>query len=391
MRFPFQRRAFIVGGMVHPAPASRPPAASGVLRYLSPFSPLLAGLRPGTLPGLAFALLIAALAMFLAGQPWAQKLGLSALTLAIALGLVLGHTAYPALQRHLGPGVDWSKQKLLRLGIVLFGLRLSFQDIAAVGWVGVLADAGVLLSTFALALWLGRRWLKLDSQTALLIGAGSAICGAAAVLATEPVVKAPAAKVAIAVATVMVFGTLAMFLYPVLYALQRQLDVPGAGAWAFGIYTGSTVHEVAQVAAVGNAIGPDAAKSAVIAKMMRVLMLAPFLLGLSWMMARGEKTERGGKQGGVTVLPWFALGFVFMAGLRSLDLAWPWMPPAVLQALLWLGNLLLATAMAALGLSTHASVIHRAGGKPLLLGALLFAWLLVGGALLNAVVHALLG
>ncbi|MDF3822967.1 putative sulfate exporter family transporter [Leptospira sp. 96542] len=282
-------------------------------------------------------------------------------------------------------------QKLLRLGIVLFGLRLSFQDIAAVGWVGVLADAGVLLSTFALALWLGRRWLKLDSQTALLIGAGSAICGAAAVLATEPVVKAPAAKVAIAVATVVVFGTLAMFLYPVLYALQRHLDVPGVGAWAFGIYTGSTVHEVAQVAAVGNAIGPDAAKSAVIAKMMRVLMLAPFLLGLSWMMARGEKTERGGKQGGVTVLPWFVLGFVLMAGLRSLDLAWPWMPPAVLQALLWLGNLLLATAMAALGLSTHASVIHRAGGKPLLLGALLFAWLLVGGALLNAVVHALLG
>lgn len=377
--------------MVHPAPASHSPARSRALRYLSPFSPLLVGLRPAALPGLAFALLIAALALFLAGQPWAQKLGLSALTLAIALGLVLGHTIYPALQRHVGLGVDWSKQKLLRLGIILFGLRLSFQDIAAVGWVGVLADAGVLLSTFALALWLGRRWLRLDSQTAMLIGAGSSICGAAAVLATEPVLKAPADKVAGAVATVVVFGTLAMLLYPALYALLRQLDVPGVGEWTFGIYTGSTVHEVAQVAAVGNAIGPEAAKSAVIAKMMRVLMLAPFLLGLSWMMARRETAERGGKSVTAAVLPWFALGFVLMAGLRSLDQAWPWMPPALLQALLWLGNLLLATAMAALGLSTHASAVRRAGSKPLLLAALLFAWLLGGGGLITAAAHALLG
>jgi uncharacterized integral membrane protein (TIGR00698 family) len=249
----------------------------------------------------------------------------------------------------------------------------------------------VLLTTFALAIWLGRRWLRLDGQTAMLIGAGSAICGAAAVLATAPLLKASAEKIAVAVATVVVFGTLAMLLYPALYALLHQLDMPGVGEWTFGIYTGSTVHEVAQVAAAGNAIGPEAAKSAVIAKMMRVLMLAPFLLGLSWMMARRETAERGNKSMTTAVLPWFALGFVLMAGLRSLDLAWPWMPPALLQALLWLGNLLLATAMAALGLSTHASAVRRAGSKPLLLAALLFAWLLGGGGLITAAAHALLG
>lgn len=365
----------------------------------------LGGRRPAALPGLALTLLISALAMFLAGQPWAQQLGLSALTLAIAFGLLLGHTVYPALRGLAEPGVDWSKQKLLRLGIVLFGLRLSFQDIAAVGWVGVAADAAVLLSTFALAVTLGRRWLGLDKQTAILIGAGGAICGAAAVLATAPLLKASAEKIAVAVATVVVFGTLAMFLYPVLYTLVQPW---GVSAWAFGLYTGATVHEVAQVAAVGNALGPEAANSAVITKMIRVLMLAPFLLGLSWWLARrpvpliapGAPGAMGTQQAAQAsmradrtpvTLPWFALGFVAVAGLRSLDLAHGLMAPALMQALLWFDTWVLAAAMAALGLTTHAGAIRKAGRKPLLLACVLFVWLLLGGALINAVAHQALG
>lgn len=390
--------------MVHTARASRflPPS---LVRCLSPLALLLGGLRPAALPGLALTLLISALAMVLAGQPWAQQWGLSALTLAIALGLLLGHTAYPALRGLAEPGVDWSKQKLLRLGIVLFGLRLSFQDIAAVGWVGVLADAAVLLSTFVLAVWLGRRWLRLDSQTAMLIGAGSAICGAAAVLATAPLLKATSEKIAVAVATVVVFGTLAMFLYPVLYALVQPW---GVSAWAFGLYTGATVHEVAQVAAVGNALGPEAANSAVITKMIRVLMLAPFLLGLSWWLARRPvplTPPCALGTAGVTqapqapthadrvsmALPWFAVGFVAVAGLRSLDLAHGLIAPEWMQALLWFDTWVLAAAMAALGLTTHAGAIRRAGRKPLLLACGLFVWLLLGGALINAFTHQALG
>ncbi|EGI76744.1 YeiH family protein [Hylemonella gracilis] len=369
--------------------------------------PLLAGLRFTPLPGLMLTLLVSALAMHLASHTWAQRLGLSALTLAIALGLLLGHTVYPALREPVESGVDWSKQKLLRLGIVLFGLRLSFQDIAAVGWVGVASDAAVLLSTFALALFLGRRWLKLDRQSATLVGAGSAICGAAAVLATAPVLKASAERVAVAVATVVVFGTLAMVLYPVLYVLAKSW---GVSAWAFGLYTGSTVHEVAQVAAVGQALGPEAANSAVITKMIRVLMLAPFLLGLSWWLARhpaaGHETQpladikspqsrtelTGHRHGQAQVhVPWFALGFIAIAGLRSLDLAHGLIPPAMLQAFVWLGTWILAAAMVALGLTTHAGAIRRAGMKPLLLAGVLFAWLLIGGALINATAHRALG
>ncbi|MFO6419470.1 YeiH family protein [Hylemonella sp. W303a] len=383
---------------------ARSTTATALVQRLSPLKWLLAGLRFATLPGLILTLLVAALAMYLAALPWAQGLGLSALTLAIALGLLLGHTVYPVVRSPVESGVDWSKQKLLRLGIVLFGLRLSFQDIAAVGWAGVASDAGVLLSTFALALVLGQRWLKLDRHSAMLVGAGSAICGAAAVLATAPMLKASTERIAVAVATVVVFGTLAMVLYPVLYVLAQDW---GVSAWAFGLYTGSTVHEVAQVAAVGNALGPEAANSAVITKMIRVLMLAPFLLGLSWWLVRRldanheaqhlvdtqapkSETESMSEDQARVHVPWFALGFMTVAGLRSLDQAHGLIPPALLHALLWFDTWALAAAMVSLGLTTHAGAIRRAGAKPLLLAGVLFVWLLIGGAMINAVAHRLL-
>jgi len=310
----------------------------------------------------------------LAGTAWAAGLGLSALTLAIVLGMVLAHTVPPRLRAQAAPGVELARQRVLRLGIVLFGLRLTFQDIAAVGWAGVGIDALVLASTFALALLAGRRWLRLDAPTAMLIGAGSSICGAAAVLAAAPVVKADADQVAVAVATVVVFGTLAMFGYPLLLPLLHGWGVGGS---RYGLYVGSTLHEVAQVVVAARAAGEAAAGQALIAKMIRVMMLAPFLLMLSALLARRGATGRGR----ITV-PWFALGFLAVAGVHSLGV----LPAALVHGLLAADELLLATAMAALGLTTHVSAIRRAGRAPLLLAALLAAWLVAGGALVNGAV-----
>lgn len=182
---------------------------------LQPHS-LLSRWRPAV-PGLLLALALALGAASLACTPWAQRLGLSALTLAIVLGMLLGNLAYRVLQPSCDVGIGLARHRLLRLGIILFGLRITFQDIAAVGVRGVLIDVLMLGSTFALALLLGRRWLRMDEPSVMLIGAGASVCGAAAVLAAEPVVKAGPDRVAVAVATVVVFGTLAMFCYPLLY------------------------------------------------------------------------------------------------------------------------------------------------------------------------------
>ncbi|WP_423457436.1 YeiH family protein [Ottowia sp. VDI28] len=328
-------------------------------------------------PGLLLAGAIAAIAIWAAQFPIVTNNGLSALTLAIVLGLIAGNTFYAKLASPCHSGVNFAKARLLRAGIILYGLRLTFQDISQVGMEGVFVDALVLGSTFLLAQWLGNRVLGMDRRTVALIGAGSSICGAAAVLATEPVVKGRAEDVSVAVATVVVFGTIGTFLYPALFHLNAAHGWLALNEAQFGLYVGSTVHEVAQVVAAGEAIGPHAADVAVIAKMVRVMMLAPFLLLLSMWMAKGSGPAGNGKSR--ITIPWFAVGFIVMAGINSLGI----LPAVVIEKGIILDNILLTLAMAALGLTTHIGAVRAAGTKPLILAALLFAWLLGAGLLFN--------
>lgn len=342
--------------------------------------------RPATPPGQSAwwlgLLLTGALAtasLLIAKLEWAQQLGFSALTLAIVLGIVAGNTFFPSIAGSTATGVDFSKNKLLRAGIILYGFRITFQQIGDIGWAGVLIAAIMVGLTFTLAVQLGTRVFKLDKQTSMLIGAGSAICGAAAVMAAEPVVRGQAHKVSIAVATVVVFGTLSMFLYPLLYSLLPLSE------HAYGVFVGSTIHEVAQVVAAGKAVSDTAAGTAVIEKMLRVMMLAPFLLILSGVVLRNQASSAAtaGKKSPI-VIPWFAVLFILVSGINSLHL----LPANLVQVIVDLDTAILAMAMAALGLRTHAGAIRQAGLKPLMLAATLFVFLVVGGYGINlAVMH----
>ncbi len=359
-------------------------AASAVGRPSAPRQPGISGPAAGmawmraVLPGVLLSAALGGLAMGLGQLDWLAQHGLSALTLAICLGIVLGNTVGRHVQGVAQPGIVFSKGMLLRAGIVLYGFRLTLQDIAQIGWSGVLSDALVLCSTFALALLLGRRLFGLERNTAMLIGAGSSICGAAAVLATQPVLKAKAEQVTVAVSTVVLFGTVTIFLYPWLY--RQQLHWLPSSAAGFGVYAGSTIHEVAQVVAAARAISPETADLAVIAKMVRVMMLAPFLLALSfWLGRRDAQRGQQGADAPAIAVPWFAFVFVAATALNSAGI----LPATLVQALLAADTLLLAAAMAALGLSTHLSAVRQAGWRPLLLAALLFIWLIGGGAMLN--------
>ncbi|MGF7224295.1 YeiH family protein [Pantoea agglomerans] len=338
---------------------------------------------PLWIPGLLLTAVIAGAASWLAQQPMIATLGLGSLTLAIMLGILVGNSIYSPLASRCDNGVLLAKQKLLRLGIILFGFRITLQQIADVGFSGILIDALTLTSTFLITCLLGMRLLKLDRDTVWLIGAGSSICGAAAVLATEPVVKAAPSKVAVAIATVVLFGTLAIFIYPLLWPLAHEL-FPDLSAAQFGVFTGSTIHEVAQVVAAGHSISPEAENSAVIAKMLRVMMLAPFLLCLSAVI-RGKRQGSNARQ--AVTFPWFALLFIAVALFNSLQL----LPAAVVTTLNQLAGLLLAMAMAALGLTTRFGALREAGVKPLLLGALVFVWLIAGGGAINLLVQHFMG
>jgi len=184
---------------------------------------------------------------------------------------------------------------------------------------------------------------------------------------------------------VVVFGTIAMFLYPALYHLMGS-GLAGLGSpAAYGVFAGSTIHEVAQVVAAGRAIGEQAAATAVITKMVRVMLLAPFLLGLSMYLAReGQSTSEPRAR---ISIPWFALGFVAVTALNSLVT----LPPALTAMATSFDTFVLAMAMAALGLTTHISAIRTAGIRPLALAGILFVWLIAGGIAINAGVTALLG
>jgi uncharacterized integral membrane protein (TIGR00698 family) len=328
-------------------------------------------------------MLLALFAMQLGTIGWLTSHGISVLTAAIALGILIGNTLYPRVAATAGVGVAFSKQTLLRAGVVLYGLRLTLHDVGQVGAAGVLIDALVVTSTFVLAVLLGTRLFRLDRQTSMLIGAGSAICGAAAVMATEPVVRAKADHVTIAVSTVVIFGTAAMFLYPTMYPLVPH-GLTAEGARAFGVYTGSTIHEVAQVFAAGRSVSEAVANTAVITKMVRVMMLAPFLMGLSAWIARSAEHRSGGHRAHTSSIPWFAVAFVGVVIFNSLGL----LSPRLLSVATTVDTVLLAMAMAALGLTTHLSALRAAGSKPLWLGAVLFVWLIVGGGAINALVNA---
>ncbi|MCL6692102.1 putative sulfate exporter family transporter [Pseudomonas sp. R3.Fl] len=335
---------------------------------------------PYLVPGALLCLLIAGAANLLVRIPAISHLGLGSLTLAILLGLLLGNLGL-ARFGGLRPGVELSRQQLLRLGVVLYGLRLTFQDIAALGPAALVIDVLMVTSTLLVAGWVGVRWLKLPRESALLIGAGSAICGAAAVMASSPVLRARAEHTAVAVATVVLFGTLAMLLHPLLFAHLPNLF---GSAKAFGIFSGSTIHEVAQVVAAGRAMDPAAADAALISKMLRVLLLAPALLCLGRFAASDEAASEGRRR---LHIPGFAVAFLLVTGLRSLGLV----PHAWLAPLQQLDDVLLGMAMAALGLATRLGDLRREGPKPLLLGAGLFVFLLVGGGLINSGVQHLLG
>ena len=316
------------------------------------------------LAGAALCVAAALLAVGAARLPWNHSLQLSALTLAIVAGIVAGNTMPASALKWLHPGLRFSQQSLLRLGIILYGVRLTVRDLVNLGLRAVLLDLTVIASVLAIGYWMGTRVLQLDPDTALLVSAGSGICGAAAVLATDRVIESESHKVSVAVATVVVFGTAAMFLYPLLYKHSGFTDRQ------FGIYTGATVHEVAQALAAGRAVSQAASDTAVITKMLRVLLLAPVLLIIS----RIRRTPNDGSTRRISQ-PWF----VFWFGAVILAQSFVKLPAPVRSHLINLDTVLLASAMFALGVATRWHHMKAAGTRPLLLAFIIFVGLVSGG------------
>lgn len=348
------------------------------------------GTRGNTLHGILLIALFSFAAFYIADIPFIKSLSLSPLIVGIILGMLYANSLRNRLPETWVPGIKFCTKQVLRAGIVLYGFRLTLSDVSAVGLPAITIDAIIVGGTILLGYLFGKL-LKLDNDTTIMTSTGSAICGAAAVLGAEPVVKCEGHKTAIAVSTVVIFGTISMFLYPIMY---RTGLLDGLTNQQVAIYTGSTLHEVAHVAGAGNAMDPTdslhIAGIATITKMIRVMMLAPVLIIMGLVLARTRRdTNAGNADGGKRkiTIPWFAFYFLGIICVNSL-LQYLCGVESVKEiplngAIEYVDTFMLTMAMTALGTDTSIDKFKQAGAKPFYLAGILYVWLVIGGYLLT--------
>ena len=323
--------------------------------------------------GIVIVLIISVFVTFLSEFSFFKDLAISPLIIGILFGMLYANSIKKYFPQSFDKGIAFCTKTLLRTGIVLYGFRLTFQNLEEVGFSGVFTAFLIVSSTFIIGYLFGTKVLKLDREITILTSAGSAICGAAAVLATESVLKSPAYKSAIAVSTVVVFGTIAMFLYPFLF----KLGILNLSDSNMGIYIGATLHEVAHAVGAGEALGENVSSNAVIVKMIRVMMLAPFLIILSiWLLktAVNSTIDNNGTKSKI-IIPWFAVMFIVVVAFNSFDL----LSLQIVESINYLDSFILTVAMTALGMQTSFDKFKNVGLKPIYLASVLFLWLIFAG------------
>ena len=300
--------------------------------------------RSSMLHGVLLITLFSCAAFYIGEMNFVKELSFSPMIVGIILGMLYANSLRNNLPETWVPGIQFCSKRILRIGIILYGFRLTFQDVLAVGLPAIFIDTIIVTTTILGGILIGRM-LKMDRGIALLTSIGSGICGAAAILGAESTIQTKPYKTAVAVSTVVIFGTISMFIYPILY------------------------HN-------GNAMGKEISDVAIIVKMIRVMMLVPVLLITSFMVS--QPAIKAGEQNGSmkkVSIPWFAIGFLAVIGFNSFDL----LPQSLTAFINNVDTFLLTMAMTALGAETSIDKFRKAGAKPFVLASILYIWLIAGG------------
>jgi len=309
------------------------------------------------LPGILLAGAIAAAAMATHHIPVMATF--SPIILAIVIGMAFHNiVGTPSFAK---PGIAFSLRRLLRFAVILLGFQLTLTAIAEVGARGLLIVAITVITTFTFTVWMGRN-LGVDRRLSQLVAAGTSI-GASAILATNTITDAPDEDVAYAIASITLFGSIAVFAYPLLQRLLR-LD-----SQTYGLWSGASIHEVAQVAAASFQVSQRAGEVGIIVKLARVMLLAPMVFALSIKARHSENSAP--TRTARPPLPWFVLGFIALVGLNSVVA----IPPDAKKLIITLTTFLLSVALAALGLEVDISKFYAKGLRPAILGTVAFLFI----------------
>ncbi|QKF63968.1 YeiH family protein [Campylobacter corcagiensis] len=313
---------------------------------------------------------ISTISFFISEIPLLKSLAISPLIIAVIFGSVYGNTAKIGTKiLYKTKSIAISTKQILRLGIILYGFRITFSDIAFVGVNGILMAFVMVFSTFFVGFLIGKA-LGLDTKSTTLISSGSSICGAAAVLATESMTKGGSSRVGVAVTTVVVFGTITMFIYPFVF----KIGVLPFSQKEIGFFLGGTLHEVAHAVGAGAAVGGMSEQISIIIKMLRVLMLMPFLILLSFLNKNKEHSIKDS-------IPYFAIWFIVAVVVGSV------MPfrTEIIPYINFLDTFMLTIAMVGLGIGIRKDIFKSAGKKPFILAFGLLLWLILFGGVASKI------
>ncbi|MEI8388301.1 MAG: YeiH family protein [bacterium] len=308
------------------------------------------------LSGLILVAVLTTLAVYIQNIPLVKSLSLSAIIIAILLGMLIKNTI--GTKEIMNEGIKLCSKKVLRLAIILLGFKLSLLEVSKLGFKAAIIILIITSATLIFTRYLGKK-LNISRSLSILIGAGTSICGASAIVAVNAVTKSENEEdVAFAVGIVTIFGTVFMLFYPVLFHVFHINTI------FYSLWAGSSIHEVAQVVAAGFAASNQAGTFATVVKLTRVLLIVPVTILLSIRESKRKNSDKFSFKN--ITIPWFVLMFLGVIIINSLNI----IPQNISKSLINIDNYLMTAAMIGLGLETSLSGMKKTGLKPIYLGAI---------------------
>lgn len=312
----------------------------------------------GFMKGVILTLILALLAGSIARLPFFSIMGI--MIISIILGM--SWKALMNVPADSNTGITFSSKILLRAGIILMGLRLNFSQIVEAGFSIVFIDVIVIAFTLTFMIYLGKLF-SIDKYLSALIAVGTAVCGAAAIVAVAPLIKAKQEFTAVSVACIAILGTIGTIIYTLLY------PVLGLDSYQYGVLVGATLHELAHVIAAAVPGGDTSGEVAILVKLGRVALLIPVAMILGFIYTSKDRTADGKKKGIKDLpIPWFIFGFLIMCLVNTMGL----LSDTVTQMFIALSVFLLSMAMAGLGLSINFGDFKKVGYKAVVVGIIGF-------------------
>lgn len=324
------------------------------------------------LKGIALTATLAVLAGRIAEAPFFSIMGI------MIISIMLGVLWKSVMDIPVGAsiGITFSSKFLLRAGIILMGVRLNLNQILNAGMRVVLIDMIVIAFTLTIMIFL-TKWLRVDKTLGVLIAVGTAVCGAAAIVAVAPLIGAKKEQTAISVACIAILGTIGAVFYIFLYPYL------GLDPYTYGVFAGSTLHELAHVIAAGVPGGDISSETAILVKLGRVALLIPVALILSYFYRNDERTETDKKSWRKLPVPWFIFGFLAMSLVNTTGL----LPSSIIHFLIAASVFLMSIAMAGLGLSINMTDFKKVGRNTIVMAIVGFVALTILGQVLISVFY----